>query len=36
MCWNYFAFGHGKGKVDGASALLNCETCKEQIKAQAQ
>jgi len=22
MCWNFFAFGHGKGEVDSASALL--------------
>jgi hypothetical protein len=36
MCWNYFAFGHGKGKVNEASALLKCEICKEQIKAQTQ
>jgi hypothetical protein len=29
MCWNYFAYNHAKGKVNGASALLKCETCKE-------
>ncbi len=36
MCWNYFAFGHGKGEVDGVGALLKCEICKDHIKAQAQ
>jgi hypothetical protein len=35
MIWNYFASGHGKGEVDGASVLLKCEICKEQIKPQA-
>jgi hypothetical protein len=35
MCWNYFANGHGKGKVDGASAFLKHEICKEQIKPHA-
>jgi hypothetical protein len=35
MCWNYFASSHGKGKVDGAGALLKCEIRKEHIKAQA-
>jgi hypothetical protein len=35
MCWNFFAFGHGKGEVDGACALLNREICKEQIKPHA-
>jgi hypothetical protein len=29
MCWNYFASSHGKGEVNGASALLKCEICKE-------
>ncbi len=36
MSWNYFASNHGKGKVDGAGALLKCENCKEQIKTQTQ
>jgi hypothetical protein len=31
MCWNYFASGHGKGEVDGASALLKRKIRKEQI-----
>jgi hypothetical protein len=35
MCWNYFANGHGKGEVDGASGLLKCEIHKEQIKPHA-
>jgi hypothetical protein len=35
MCWNYFAFGHGKGKVNEVGAFLKCEICKEQIKAQS-
>jgi len=32
MVWNYFAIGHGKGKVDGTSVLLKQEFQKEQIK----
>jgi hypothetical protein len=32
MYWNYFASGHGKGKIDGDGALLKCEIHKEQIK----
>jgi len=36
MSWNYFAFGHGEGEVDGVGALLKCEIQKEQIKAQTQ
>jgi hypothetical protein len=36
MCWNYFAFGHGKGEVDSEGVLLKREICKEQIKPQAQ
>jgi hypothetical protein len=32
MYWNYFASGHGKGKIDGVGALLKCEIHKEQIK----
>jgi hypothetical protein len=32
MLWNYFAIGHGKGEVDGVSALLKRELRKEQIK----
>ena len=32
MTWNYFASGHGKGEVDGASAFLKRELYKEQIK----
>jgi hypothetical protein len=32
MWWNYFASGHGKGKVDGVGALLKHEIRKEQIK----
>ena len=35
MIWNYFASRHGKGKVDGAGALLNRELSKEQIKPNA-
>jgi hypothetical protein len=35
MCWNYFASGHGKGKVDGADALVKCKIHKEQIKPHA-
>jgi hypothetical protein len=35
MCWNYFASGHGKGEVDGASALLKHEIRKEKIKPHA-
>jgi hypothetical protein len=34
ILWNYFATRHGKGEVDGASALLKKELCKEQIKPQ--
>ncbi len=34
-CWNYFANGHGKGEVDGVSALLKWEIHKEQMKEQA-
>ncbi len=34
MFWNYFATGHGKGKVDGVGALLKRELHKEQIKPQ--
>jgi hypothetical protein len=29
MIWNYFSIGHGKGEVDGASALLKTETQKK-------
>jgi hypothetical protein len=32
MLWNYFATRHGKGGVDGASALLKRKLHKEQIK----
>jgi len=32
MSCNYFASGHGKGEVDGASALLKRELFKEQLK----
>jgi hypothetical protein len=32
MTWNFFATGHGKGKVDGAGALFKREVRKEQIK----
>jgi len=32
MCWNYFAFGHGKREVDGPGALLKRDLYKEQIK----
>jgi hypothetical protein len=35
MCWNYFANGHGKGKVDGVGALLKHEIRKERIKPHA-
>jgi hypothetical protein len=35
MCWNYFASGHGKGKVDSVGALLKCKIHKEQIKPHA-
>jgi hypothetical protein len=35
MCWNYFAFDHGKGRVDGEDTLLKHEIHKDQIKAQA-
>ncbi len=35
MCWNYFASGHGKGKVDSVGALLKHEICKQQIKPHA-
>ncbi len=27
--WNYFAMGHGKGKIDGVGALLKKEIKKE-------
>ncbi len=33
---NVFAFGHGKGKVDGLDALLKGKIQKEQIKPQSQ
>jgi hypothetical protein len=36
MIWNYFASGHGKGEIDGASALLKHEIHKEQFRPQAQ
>ncbi len=36
MCWNYFAYGHGKGKIVGEGVLLKCKISKEQIKPQAQ
>jgi hypothetical protein len=29
-----FATRHGKGEIDGASALLKRELCKDQIKPQ--
>jgi hypothetical protein len=29
MHWNYFANGHGKGKIDGVGALLKHEIHKE-------
>jgi hypothetical protein len=32
MSWNYFGFGHGKGKVDGVGALLKREIRNEQLK----
>ena len=32
MSWNYFGSGHGKGEVDGASALLKREIRMEQLK----
>lgn len=32
MVWNYFAIGHGKGKVDGVGVLLKRVLLKEQIK----
>jgi hypothetical protein len=32
MIWNYFSTGHGKGEVNGASALWKREIQKEQIK----
>jgi len=32
VLWNYFASRHGKGKVDGACALLKREFHKEQLK----
>jgi hypothetical protein len=35
MCRNYFASGHGKEKVDSASALLKRKIRKEQIKPHA-
>lgn len=35
VLWNYFTSGHGKGKVDEASALLKQELWKEQIKPHA-
>jgi hypothetical protein len=35
MCWNYFANGHGKGKVDDVGALLKHEIRKDQIKPHA-
>jgi hypothetical protein len=35
MIWNYFSTGHGKGEVDGASALLKREIRKKQIKPNA-
>jgi hypothetical protein len=34
MSWNYFGSGHGKGEVDGASALLKRQIRIEQIKPQ--
>jgi hypothetical protein len=36
MIWNYFANGHGKGEIDGASVLLKHEIHKEQFRPQAQ
>lgn len=36
MCWNYFTFSHGKGKVDDVGAFLKHEICKEHIKPQDQ
>jgi hypothetical protein len=35
MCWNFFAFGHGKDGVEGACALLKHEIHKEKIKPHA-
>ena len=32
MTWNYFATSHGKGEVDGVSALFKKEVQKEQMK----
>ncbi len=34
IIWSYFTTEHGKGKVDGASALLKRELHKEQLKPQ--
>jgi hypothetical protein len=36
MIWNFFATSHGKGKIDGTTALLKREVKKEQIKPQGQ
>jgi hypothetical protein len=35
MCWNYFAFGHGKEEVDGVGAFMKHKIHMEQIKPQA-
>jgi hypothetical protein len=32
MIWNYFSTSHGKGEVNGASALLKREIRKKLIK----
>jgi hypothetical protein len=34
--WNYFASGHGKGKIDSEGVLLKHKIRKEQIKPQVQ
>jgi hypothetical protein len=35
MCWNYFAFGHCKGEVDGVGAFMRHKIHMEQINPQA-
>jgi hypothetical protein len=36
LTWNFFASGHGKGEVDGVSALCKREIRTEQMKPNAQ
>jgi hypothetical protein len=36
IIWNFFAFGHGKGEVDGVGTLCKLEIRSEQMKPNAQ